>query len=213
MYAKTSKAFFRVVLCSVFVAVSATAQTPPTKAIHYDVDRHGNRLVINGTSTITDWTVEGTQIRGRAIFKTAAEAHQSWMALFAATKDPHILVKIPVRSLKGDSERMSEAMYEAFRAHKNPYIIYRLDKIWSAQKASPGRVSAIASGHLTLAGTTRNVQVRIQITHPDDDHLQIDGRQRFNMRDFGIEPPSAMFGLLKADPHVHVSFRWELRRN
>lgn len=202
-----------VVLGLSLLTASVLAQSPASTATRFDIARQGNRLIINGTSTVHDWSVKGTRLLGKAIFHSQADSQDNpWKWLSPSEKDPRILVKIPVRSLKGDSDRMNEAMYDAFRAQKNPYIIYRLDKIWDAQMVTPSKAVAKASGRLTMAGKTRKIRVKIHIARPHDGRLEIRGHQQFDMRDFDIEPPTAMFGLLKADPHVDVSFIWELEK-
>ena len=90
-----------------------------------------NNIRIEGTSTLHDWAVEGTIIRG------FYEVEQnSFSALLGGERSnstapkvrAHVRAEIPVRSLKSNKKGMDKRMYKALKAEKHAAISYRLQE-------------------------------------------------------------------------------------
>ena len=82
-----------------------------------------SKVRIDGTSTIHDWTVQGTIIGGFVeADPTFAKAPGT-----VSKMNPKVEVTIPVRSLKSDQAKaMDNVMYEAMKQKEFPKIEYRL---------------------------------------------------------------------------------------
>lgn len=54
--------------------------------------------------------------------------------------------------------------------------------------------------------------INIQVEgHPTSNGIAFKGNKKLKMTDFNMEPPKAMFGILKADDDVTVSFNVTFR--
>jgi len=68
------------------------------------------------------------------------------------------------------------------------------------------RRELLAKGHLYVAGEGRDLQFQVSGTDTGDGALRILGRVTIKMTDFGIQPPTAMLGLLKSKDEVTIHF-------
>jgi len=58
------------------------------------------------------------------------------------------------------------------------------------------------SGEVTFRGVSRQVKDEMTIHALDDKTVQLAGKSRFDIRDFGMEPPRML--MLKVEPEVEV---------
>src|SRR3954454_5566285 len=107
------------VCAAVFLAGVLHAQT----AVRYDSQPGANKVKVEGTSTIHDWTVESQAIGGFMELDPAFDAD-----LKTLTTTPKVEVNIPVRQLKASDNKpsMDKVMYEHMGLKDNPIIKFRL---------------------------------------------------------------------------------------
>ncbi len=177
------------------------------------------RLVIEGTSNVKDWTAEGAAINGRIVFPTALGDTADWQAHVLA-QTPRITVSIPVASLEGSGGRgMDRVMRSTLDADNHPDIVFALTLLQRAETgpdedetdaATPPESLAVeAQGELTVAGQTRTVIVRGTLATTEDG-LTIEGQADLRMTDFGLEPPRALLGAIRAGDEITVHLAWAL---
>jgi polyisoprenoid-binding protein YceI len=58
------------------------------------------------------------------------------------------------------------------------------------------------SGEITLKGVTRPHEDLMEIRAVDDSTISLSGKSRFDIREFGMEPPRVL--ILKVEPEVDV---------
>ena len=166
----------------------------------------GSTVKINGTSTVHEWEMSGSQIDGKIEMPadlTTNATVEGWKN--AAT--PTVTVSIPVKSIKSEHSKMDSIMADALKADKFPAIKYELLKI---ALVKPGTSTFVVGSHgkLTIAGVTKEVDMNVTATRGTDNRLAISGELPIKMTDYGIKPPTAMLGTIKAGDAVKVSFRW-----
>jgi polyisoprenoid-binding protein YceI len=157
-------------------------------------------VVITGTSTLHDWTVNGGAIKGNAEFA-------------AAIKLQSIDLSIDVNTLKStEGGGMDDKIDEALKLKQFPTITYRLTK--ATLKAPPAKDGLPyhfdTTGQLTVAGASRPVDLDLAILPHNDGQLTISTAIGLQMTDFGITPPTAMFGVIKAGDKITVKVTWQL---
>lgn len=108
----------------------------------------------------------------------------------------------------GSAHRDKVVMRDALEAPRFPVVTFVSTRIedlkWEVQGVD---ATATVVGNLTLHGVTREVRVRIDATLSPDRHLSADGDLRFDFTDFGVKPPSTLFGALKTGTVVDLNFR------
>lgn len=109
---------------------------------------------------------------------------------------------IPVGQLNCGNGTMEEKLREALKAEQHPDIAFVLTSMKESEVAAGAR-SYQVTGDLTIAGKTRPVSFALRAAPATEGTLVSTGSVRLLMSDFGVEPPSAMLGLLRtADPIV-----------
>lgn len=172
----------------VFIAgVAAAEQYIPAK---------GSFVRIEGTSSLHDWTMEGSTIEG----SINAPPLNQWQD--DASK---VTVSIPVTSIKSEHAKMDKLMADALKAQKNPHVRYEL--VHAALTKNDKSFSVSTRGKLTIAGVTRNVEMQIAGV-PEGNTYVLTGQLPIRMSDYGIKPPTAMLGTIRTGDDVRVSFRW-----
>jgi polyisoprenoid-binding protein YceI len=157
---------------------------------------NSSQIYIHGTSTIHDWTSEVKDING----KTKIEFDENLKSISS------LEFKVKVESIKSGKSKMDELTYEALKNEKNPYVYFQLNNI---QKISGNKITA--NGNVTIAGVKKAIQVNGTIIKENKD-LIIFGTKKINMKDFGIEPPTAMFGTIVVGEEVEVEFNLVLKQ-
>ncbi len=102
---------------------------------------------------------------------------------------------------------MNDDMYEAMKDKNNPFILYELlnSKIVSEEEIG-GWSEIQITGYLTIAGYKRIVNIPLKVRKLPDGKYNLLGIKKLSMHDFNIEPPSAFFGLIKADDELVIKF-------
>ena len=165
-----------------------------------------SKLWIEGTSTIHDWTCKATAIDAQIDVDAAA----AQLAAAPPKMLKKVEVKVPVKSIKCGHGGMDDNVYKALRADDTPDISY----ILATFEAVPGELKDSFTlrtvGTLTIAGTENKVEMEVVATRLPDGTLKALGTVPIKMTDYGIKPPTAIFGRIKAGDAVKVRFELTL---
>jgi polyisoprenoid-binding protein YceI len=183
------------ILLMLTVLVSSAGQ-PPKDA--YFLSR-GYLVTIDGTSNLRDWTETVGDVAGDM---TAVVNGDGTVDL----RSMRICLK--VLSIKGDMGRgMDNKTYEALKATTCPEILFtvgaptRMEQVRNCSTAIP------VKGELALAGTCKPVTMLVKTFEIRQGNLSFEGSQRIKMSDYGIKPPSALFGTMRAGPDITIRFK------
>ncbi len=67
------------------------------------------------------------------------------------------------------------------------------------------KVQATANVDLTITGQTKSYSIPFE-THQNDSKIHLKGNKRISIRDFGLEPPITMMGLIKVSEWIEIQF-------
>ncbi len=191
-------------------ASAPPATSPAASATSSDLHRYvaasGSQAVVTGTSTLHDWTVKAAKLDGNAVFAGKWEGQGA-----AAIRLESISLAIPVASLKStEGSSMDNNMYAALKKDQQPLITYTLTKATlKTPAAAGGEYRFDTVGDLTVAGTAHSVNLELVVT-PHGKGLTIVANTPLKMTDFGVKPPTAMFGTIKSGDAINVKATWQL---
>lgn len=161
-----------------------------------------SKLWIEGTSNLHGWSCTAEKFEA-AIEVDAAAAAQ------LATAAPKVLkrveVKVPVKALKCGHGGMDDNVYKALKADATPDISY----IMATFEAAPGQGDGFTlktTGTLAMAGKENPLAMEVVATRLPDGTVKATGVVPIKMTDYGIKPPTAMFGTLRTGDEVKVNF-------
>jgi polyisoprenoid-binding protein YceI len=178
------------------VGTTATAQGTTRVAVSPE-----SKLWIEGTSTIHDWTCKASTL------EAAIEVDAAAVQLAAAPPKmlKKVTVKVPVRALKCGHGGMDDNMYKALKADSDPQISYILASFEPANEAET-EFTLKTIGTLTIAGKENKLAMEVAAIRLPDGTIKATGTVPIKMTDFGIKPPTAVFGRIKAGDDVKVKF-------
>ena len=162
-----------------------------------------SKLWIDGTSNLHDWSCKATQIDATVELDASAAAR---VAAAAPKALKRVEVKVPVRSLKCNHGGMDGNVYKALKADDAPEISYIMASFEAAPAEGADTFVVHAVGTLTIAGKENSVNMDVTATRLPDGTVKATGVLPVKMTDYGIKPPTAIFGRLKTGDEVKVSF-------
>jgi hypothetical protein len=160
-------------------------------------------LLVSGTSTLHDWTMKSAKAECSAVFSFNAAGQISGLDGLTFTT--------PVNALKSDHTAMDNNAYKALKSDKNPVIGYTLVSV-SVTSAADGASTVACVGKLTIGGATVDARVVAVCKTNADNTISVTGSEKISMKDFGIDPPTFMFGTIKTGNDITLAFTLTLKR-
>jgi polyisoprenoid-binding protein YceI len=158
------------------------------------------KVTIAGTSNIHDYTASTASAR---ITRLQLGPDVVGAAFWDEVQKPGGLeafeISIPAGSLKSTKDGLDKNMYKALKVKEHADITFTLKRM----EGAPGALSAI--GTLRVAGVEQEVTLPLK-TSRKGDKLAVSGVLDVLMTDYGIAPPKAMMGMVKADPKIKITF-------
>lgn len=169
----------------------------------YTLDK-GYAVTINGTSNFHDWDEKVQSVAGNAIINWYGDKSFS-LASFT--------IKMEVHSIKSsEGGAMNNNTYKALKADNNPEITFILSNPIMVKASAPEN-NFSAKGDLTVAGVTKPVEMQVKLSMQNKDTLVFEGDQKIKMTDYGVSPPTALFGTLKTGDDITIHFKTDFVLN
>jgi len=151
-------------------------------------------MIVTGTSSLHNWEVKAEKIDCKIIVKNTNPSRVIDM----------VNLTVWSSDLVSDNSIMDKKTQEALKSDKYPEIIFNLN---SNEKPviSNNNFGGTVTGELSLAGVVRNISVPFT-GELKGDHLYINGSEKIDMSEFGIQPPTALLGTLKTGKEVTIIF-------
>jgi len=216
---------------TLLVWVTTALADPPAAAPLQFTPGAGSQVALKGTATIGAWNSQSSEIHGQvtldldaaalnALFDRveAAGADDDLRSTLAAltVRNPTVAqISLPVASLHGGNSGMDRDMRNALNAAQHPDITYVFETVQQAAvlRDGGGRPTALKLcivGKMNMAGVARPITMDMTVRRDARGHFTVHAQTSLLMTDFGVTPPSALLGLIKADDRVTVTFDLDL---
>ena len=170
------------------------------KTYQFPVDSVAN-VSVSGTSTLHGWTATAATVTD---FPQQIE-----LDLAAGEQIDSFAFEVAVASLDGGrGASMNAKITKALLADTHPTINYQQTSPATLEVHEEGGFVLSSTGSLSMAGASKEVQVKATIKETDAGILILSGSKDLKMSDFGITPPSAMFGQIQTDDAITVHFEF-----
>jgi hypothetical protein len=208
-----------------FVGLLMTAplRASDTSTVFSIKNDENNKVIIEGSSTVRDWSCQTDTIAGRMeFFISRAElldlverwqdtppenGRQSDMKL-PTRKPPVVKIKIPIESFDCGRAAMNEDMYQALKSDVQPdisYLFYGVDEFIDSADEKNFRIAT--EGGLAMAGQAHTVTFPVTLERVGELTFRVRGTIDTTMKQFDVTPPTAFFGLIKAYNDISIQFR------
>ncbi|MGM0507062.1 MAG: YceI family protein [Bacteroidota bacterium] len=160
-----------------------------------------SELAVEGTSNVRDWDGVASDLSGTL---QLAGAVTSLDELQSADLNS-LSLEIPVKGLENDSGKLTKNMHKYLKEKDHPVITFKLTGV--DELVVNGSTAELTSrGEVSVAGVTQPITISNEMSLQDDGTLVVTGVQDLKMTDFEIDPPTAMFGAIRAVDEVQVHY-------
>jgi|GEM_PF-503770 len=162
-----------------------------------------HQMSITGASNWQPWSLDVKEIGMRADFKITDKG-------FISLVGPVVLMVKTARISAPRPSMIDRNVVKALKIIEHPYITFNLNQI-DTRDLKYGVTLMKTIGQLTVAGTSREIEMDVYGRVLPNGEVEIWGSKGFNMEAFNIPPPAAFWGIIRSDPQVKVDFDIILR--
>lgn len=154
-------------------------------------------LKVSGSSNVHNWDLQSTT--------AAVTANITLNRAGSITTISSLTFTTPVIALKSEHNGMDKNTYKALKKDANPTISF------VSKTATITENTIKCYGTLTIAG--KGVETELVVTYKvnSDKTITVTGTKNINMVEYGVEPPTALFGTIKTGKEVVLSFAITLK--
>ena len=175
---------------SILLAVVITLALQVNAKKKYTVAK--STFEVAGTSNIHDWVMKSSEGTGSA-YLTFTDSK--------LTDIKNLTISLLAESIKSSKTSMDEVAYESLdtKTYKNiRYVLKSTDKV--------NETTWILTGTYTIAGVSKEYRTQARVTTYDNGTFVLQGSNQMTFSDFGMTPPSAALGVVKAGKELTVIF-------
>ncbi|PXA03564.1 hypothetical protein DDZ13_11325 [Coraliomargarita sinensis] len=205
-------------------AVWAQGQAADTEGdFIYRLKKAPAEVSVRGTSTIGHWDCSQNSIDGLARINVSAKALRESLAVLlkGEPKSPslnemwkdlesQVRVAVDANNFTCDNKRMKRDLEEVIQADKYPSINFWFSKIVGEGTIESDKHGAYlilkVEGDLLFGGQRRKTRHTAEIRLSEKNLIEVKGKLDLEMTDFGIKPPTALFGLIRANNNFQVDY-------
>ena len=159
-----------------------------------------SRLWIDGTSTIRSFTCKAVEVSA----VVEANGANAIPALLTGEKGVKtVQVTVPAERIDCGNGTMNNHMRKALKVEESPTITFNLTD-YDVTKNADG-ISGTINGTLDLGGVKKPISLQANGSS-EAGALHVSGVYELRMTDYGLKPPSLMFGRIKVGETVKVGF-------
>lgn len=163
--------------------------------------RPDSRLWLEGSSNVRDWRCEATSLDASVDIDDAMHSAGS-----TAGRIRGVQVRVPTQALTCGRSQMDHIMYKALHVDDAPecrQIVGRFDVVSTTAGTRP---TLVMQGTLRIAGRERVVRMPVELEEQLDGSVRAKGALPILMTDYGISPPTALFGVVRTENRIVVKF-------
>lgn len=189
-----------VALVALIAIGTAAAKAQETTRVSVTPD---SKLWIDGTSNLHSWTCNATSLEASIEVDPIAASKLDVAAPKALKR---VQVQVPVKAIKCGHGGMDDNLYKALKADGSPNISYILATFEAVPGDEADTFTLHTAGTLSVAGVENKITMDVTATRLPDGSVRATGVVPIKMTDYGVQPPTAIFGRLKTGNEVKVNF-------
>lgn len=168
-------------------------------------------LELWGDSTLRRYSAKTRELRAVIEVADGVEESAELESVVRAGHVKRVELSAPIKGLTSGDATLDRDMAKALKSDRFETVRFLADSFQVGPPSAPRAPSElVVRGRLTVAGVERTIVMTMSAS-PTRDGLRVVGSQNILMSDYGIEPPTFLFGALKAADLVVVKFDVELR--
>lgn len=201
--------YFLVIILYALTGVFIPGKVPATTAgatVEYSFVK-GSNVYINCTTNVKSLHCVSDALFSRLV--SCFSTDDSGVVRFKDTE-----LTINVVSLDCGNKGINSDLCRILKAQEYPLITVRLEDARSLSGSSfhLGKGSHISADiSITLAGRTRQETLQLLGKQEGPQSFHFIGEHKLRLTDFGIKPPTALFGMIRVQDTIHIQFNLLIR--
>jgi hypothetical protein len=184
-------------LAAIAAITLATAVVAAVSEPETEIAKPKNTVTLKGTATLYgDWTC-----KGQADIRTIPGQALEPVAGFPGGIQ-RAVVEVAVNGLECGDKTMNKELRKALKEKEHPKIFFQMNRYKLKGKDS----LATAFGELTIAGETKSIEMDLDLQALANEGVRATGDVPIKMKEYGVKPPSVLFGALRVSNDVTVKF-------
>ena len=168
----------------------------------------GAQLIVDGDSTVRSFSCKAAKLDVKVTPNEGAALGADQLA--SALRG--LSFELPTAQLDCANDKMNDHMRDALKAKEHPAIAFKMSSYTAGPVQADGRRVLRIKGSLSLAGSTRPVELTAFAAATPDGGLRVQGRHNLRMTEWGVKPPSLMLGTMKVKEAVAIRFDATLKQ-
>lgn len=162
----------------------------------------GHEMKIDGTSNVRDWDADVKTINATFVVKPF---DMDDLSSLSSDHFENLELSIPVEDIESDSGRLTKNMQKYLKEDDHPIITFRMDTIENIEVTGENEATITATGLLNVAGEDHETTMEVNAS-VNNGSITFAGTQQLKMTDFGIDPPTAVLGTIRARDEVDIIY-------
>jgi polyisoprenoid-binding protein YceI len=158
----------------------------------YEISPERSHLWIDARSNVHPIHTGTDGLEGYVELELASDGHVDVSAA------PEGKLSLAVDKLSSGNRLEDRELYKRIDSRRYPTIVGVLNSVEPSSDDGIYRVS----GDITFRGVSRPHEDLMNIRSVDEETVQLDGQSRFDIREFGMQPPSLL--MAKVEPEVDI---------
>lgn len=168
--------------------------------IQFSLDS-GHEMIIDGTSNVRDWDADVKTVNATFVL---SQFDLSDLSSLTPDHFKTMELSIPVEDIESDSGRLTRNLQGYLEVDDHPYITFKMNGIDSVS-VNGNSAEITANGVINAAGVDHETTMNVTATI-NDGKVTFSGTQELLMTDFGIDPPTAMLGSIRARDEISIIY-------
>lgn len=166
-----------------------------------------SRLWIEGSSNVNQFECQAEEYAGEA---TLPETENDNISTPVTTTNELLSIKIDIQvdSIECGKRKMNQDLQKALKAEQYPEITFLFQEanVLKEPDQAEDSFQLEVNGLLTVAGTTKEISFITEAYYTGQNRVRARGGTTINMTDYGVTPPTALMGLIRANEELTVNF-------
>lgn len=155
-----------------------------------------------GEANIKSWDAAITEVNGSL---TLQNMETITAENLTAEAFKNITLTIPVEQIEAESGGLTSNIHKYLKGDDYPNITFELNNVTNITEQADGSLLINATGVITAAGAENPVEMQVT-ANVNNNGIQFTGEQQLLMTDFGIDPPTAVFGTIRSRDEIRIEF-------
>lgn len=190
------KNFLTALLVFTFISLPAAAQQTSFQL------QDSSTLRVDGDSNVRTWGADAETISGSLTLNSAGD-----LSLEALTPQnfESLELSVLVEDLDSGTRGLTRNMHDYLNSDDHPEITFILQEVTDITTEG-SQASIVAKGVINAAGADHQVTLNTVAEITSNNTLRFTGEHEMLMSDFGIDPPTAVFGTVRSADEIVITF-------